>query len=66
MELHIVTWKSDKLQSGQKIFLVKEAFDDSDAVVKVKRQIDQSWLGVPGETFKAKRVVFNERDTFAV
>lgn len=65
MELYIVTWTSEKLPDGKKDFLIKEAFDNSDAIVKVKRQMPKEWFS-PGETFKAKRVVFNEHDTFSL
>jgi hypothetical protein len=66
MELHLVTWKSSKLQTGKRDFLVKEAFDNSDAILKVKRQIAPEWLGAPGESFSVNRVVFNEQDTFPI
>ena len=65
MELYVVTWKNDKLQTGRKDFLIREAFDSSDAILKVKKQISPEWAS-PGETFTAKRVVFNDRDTFAL
>lgn len=65
MELHIVTWTNNKLQQGKKDFLVRDAFDNSDAILKVKRQIAPEWAA-PGETFKVKRVVFNEHETFGL
>jgi hypothetical protein len=65
MDFYIVTWKNDKLHAGKKDFLVKDAFDNNDAIVKVRRQISPEW-SEPGESFKSRRVVFNEQNTFAL
>lgn len=67
MELFVVTWtwNNDKSPNGRKDFLVKEAFDDADAILTVRRHFPPEWSKIGGN-FKVKRIVFNEHNFFGL
>ncbi len=62
MDIRVVNYKG---QAGNWQFLVKDAFDDSDAILKVKKYLQNpKWL--EGASYAVKRVVFTENGVTAI